>query len=150
MATDNPAAQVVTPPAPAAATPAPVAAPPAPAAAAAPATIDANAIRTEERKRIADIRALGRPGEEQLVQACIDDQSCTADMAAKKLRDAENVKLADRLGKVARDASAPAPSGAPAPQDPESASPRAAARRATSQYYELTGRASVKTPAAAR
>jgi len=132
--TPEPAAQ----PAASAPTPAP-ATPPAPTTSA---SIDTDKIRADERTRIAEIRALGRPGEETLVQECVDDPSCTKADAALRLRAAENVTFGDRLAKMLADASAPAPAGVPAPANPETATPRAAARRATSQFYELTGRGS--------
>jgi len=135
----SPAGEGAAPPAaaPAAAPTSPIAAAPAPVA------FDANAIRSEERKRIADIRALGRPGEEQLVQACIDDPACAPAMAAQRLREAENVKLGARLDVVRREATAPAPAGTPSPT-PESITPRAAGKAAARALHDLSKRASVQ------
>lgn len=96
-------------------------------------------IRTEaaaaERTRITGIRALGKPGEERTIQACIDDASCTVEMAAKRLREAETSAGADRLAALRNDDAGQHPTNAAAPTD---ATPQAAASRAVASYYELT------------
>lgn len=105
----------------------------APAAAIHPSAIDQ--AKADERKRIADIRALGKPGEDVTIQACIDDPSCTVEMAAKRLRDAETRTGADRLAALRTDDAGKHPSNVAAPTDQ---SPEAAAKGAVKAYYDLT------------
>ncbi|MDB5070172.1 MAG: putative phage-related protein [Candidatus Eremiobacteraeota bacterium] len=65
----------------------PPAAPPA-----APAATQASAIAAAvagERTRVLAIQALGRPGEEAIIAACVADPMCTPEAAAFKLRSAE-------------------------------------------------------------
>lgn len=111
-------------------------------AAAAPAAKTTDEIRAEaaaaERQRIAEIRALGRVGEEDVVQACIDDPNCTPAAAALRLRGAEMQAGRDRLQSIKQDeVRGAAPGAAHAPSDP---TPKAAARQAVGKYYALTTR----------
>lgn len=92
-------------------------------------------IAAAERKRISDIRALGKPGEEATIQACIDDADCTVEMAAKRLRDAETKAGADRLAALKGDDAGAHATGAAAPIDQ---SPQAAAKSAVASFYALT------------
>jgi signal peptide peptidase SppA len=67
------------------------------------------AARTEERTRILAIQALGRPGEESVIAACVNDASCTAADAALRLRGAETQAAAGRLTQIKKDGDQPAP-----------------------------------------
>lgn len=46
--------------------------------------------REREAARVADIRALGRPGEEAIIAECVGDSTCTIAEAALRLRTAQN------------------------------------------------------------
>lgn len=84
-----------------------------PATPAAPAESQQSAIAkavAKERGRVLAIQKLGRPGEEAIVAACVDDPACTPEMAAFKLRSAEASGPAAYLAALAGDES-----GAPAP-----------------------------------
>jgi ClpP class serine protease len=89
-----------------------------------------------ERKRIGDIRALGKPGEEATIQACIDDHECSVEQAAVRLRLAETKAGADRLAALRTDDAGKHPSGIAASAVP--ATPEAAARKSVADYYALT------------
>lgn len=89
-----------------------------------------------ERARIAAIRALGKPGEEAAIQACIDDPECSPADAALRLRQAEAGVSKGRLAALAADDAGQHPSGAAG--RPTESTPREAARAAVARYRELT------------
>lgn len=71
----------------------------------------------QERTRIASIRALGRPGQEAVLQACLDDPACTAEKAALALLQHEQGQRAAHLrGVRAEEAQLDAPDNRAAPE----------------------------------
>ena len=62
-----------------------------------------------ERKRLSGIRALARPGQEAVMQACCDDAGCTVEAAALRLLQHERGAQAAHLQRVEGDAKAFAP-----------------------------------------
>lgn len=70
-----------------------------------------------ERTRIAGIRALGRPGQETVLQACIDDPACTVEKAALALLQHEQGQRAAHLrGVRAEEGQLDAPDNRAAPE----------------------------------
>jgi ClpP class serine protease len=142
-----PAAPAPTPTPAAPAAPAPAAPAPAPTAAA-PVT-DLSAVRAEaakaERDRIAAIGALKKPGNEALIQTCIDDSTCTVDMAKARLYDHERATAAGQLNGLRGDeARTAAPKTTAAPNAADASTPRAAGRAAAEMHRSLTSSARSK------
>lgn len=147
MADQNPAGgATATPPATPAATPAPAAAAPA-ATPAAPATaatlvVDLAAVRAEaqtaERKRIADINALKKPGNETLIQSCIDDANCSVDMAKARLYDHERATAAGQLAGLRGDETSTAAPKSTAVPSTGATDARAAGKAAVAMHRSLT------------
>lgn len=79
-----------------------------------------------ERERVLGIQALAQPGEEALVQACIDDPSCSVADAALKLRQAQAGKPAARLAALKRADGAMPKAGVPPVNPAAKQSPGAA------------------------
>lgn len=76
-----------------------------------------------ERTRIAGIRALGHAGQGAVVQACIDDESCSVEQAALRLLKHEQGKRAAHLrGVQAEDDGLPKPDNRAAPDASSDAS----------------------------
>lgn len=88
-----------------------------------------------ERARIAAIHALGKPGEEATIQACIDDPDCSPAEAALRLRQAEPKATNSRLAALAADDAGAHASAAPRTTE---TTPREAARAAVARFRELT------------
>ena len=59
-----------------------------------------------ERKRLSGIRALARPGQESVVQACCDDAACSVEAAALRLLQHERSAQADHMARMGGDAKA--------------------------------------------
>lgn len=92
----------------------------------------------QERARITAISALKKPGNEKMIQACLDDASCSIEMAKARLYDHERATGADRLNGIKGDeANTPAPTATPTGAGPEEKDPRAAARAAVQLHRTL-------------
>ncbi|MBL8235590.1 MAG: hypothetical protein JNL98_44280, partial [Bryobacterales bacterium] len=57
-----------------------------------------------ERKRLSGIRALARPGQESVVQACCDDAACSVEAAALRLLQHERSAQADHMARMGENA----------------------------------------------
>lgn len=77
----------------------------------------------DERTRIAGIRALGHAGQGAVVQACIDDASCSVEQAALRILTHDKSKRAAHLrGVQAEDEALPKPDNRAAPEGSSDAS----------------------------
>lgn len=97
--------------------------------------------RATERERILAIQRLGRPGEEAVVAACVNDPACTAADAALRLRGAEQQAAQGRLAQLREtESSREAPPHAATTSETSAPDAQAEATRILAVHRQVSGR----------
>jgi ClpP class serine protease len=114
------------------------------------APVDLNAVRSDaakaERERIKGIEALKKPGNEKMIEACLDDTSCSIEMAKARLYDHERAIASAQLAALQADESkTPKPKSASAPANEATAATELAAGKKAAQFFnQTTGRSAAR------